>query len=198
MTERKLLVGDILLINNTDKSAWFSNAQHIISGKPYTHTAVGIGEIAGFDSIIEADMVVTCRPFRTLYLNTQYEWEQWRFITNFPTRLDSILSELYNHFAESEYGFSQIVWFLYIALMKKLKKDARKSRNPFSPGTICTELVWWYLHNISIRYAYIGLNALNDKLAEWNPNNLFAGDIADIVHKFEGSLFVKVDEFKKS
>ena len=143
----KLQAGDILLINNTSKTDLFSVAQRLVTGKPYTHTALGIGDIAGYDSMFEADLIVGCRPFNRLYLNPQYEWEQWRPNNLAINKLD-ILHELFNDYSENEYGFGQISWLAWIKLMGKFGIDLRKAKSWFPGGTICTQLVWYELDKL--------------------------------------------------
>ena len=200
----KLQAGDILLINNTSKTDLFSVAQRLVTGKPYTHTALGIGDIAGYDSVFEADLIVGCRPFNRIYLNHQFDYEQWRPVGWSDSEIKDILTYLYNEYAENEYGFGQIPWLAWVKLMGKLGVDLRKAKSWFPGGTICTQLVWHYLDSL----ANIGNNTLlKNKVNEWTDHNLCASDIADIVHIFSGNslsrsqipnLFTLIGKYKKA
>jgi hypothetical protein len=174
-----LKLGDILLINNTSKTDLFSVAQRLVTGQPYTHTALGIGNIAGYDSIFEADLVVGCRPFNRLYLNPQYEFEQYRPQGISDDILAGILHDLFNDYAENEYGFGQIPWLAWVKLMAKFGIDLRKAKSWFPGGTICTQLVWHLLDELGSYY-----HLLKIKVNEWTDHNCCASDIAEIVHQF--------------
>ena len=196
----KLQAGDILLINNTSKTDLFSVAQRLVTGKPYTHTALGIGDIAGYDSMFEADLIVGCRPFNRLYLNPQYEWEQWRPNNLAINKLD-ILHELFNDYSENEYGFGQISWLAWIKLMGKFGIDLRKAKSWFPGGTICTQLVWYELDKLGDYNSQ-----LKAKVNQWTDHNLCASDVADIIHSFADNvynqschrLFTLIAEYKRS
>jgi hypothetical protein len=184
--------GDVVLINNTSKTDWFSAAQHIVTGMPYTHTALGLNPVAGYGSLFEADLIVGTRPFNRVYLNTQYEFEQYRPVGYTQTYLDDSLHTLFNDYAENEYGFGQIPWLAWIKLMAKFGVDLRKAKSWFPGGTICTQLVWHHLDTLG------DLNpALKIKVNEWNDNNCCASDIAEIVHAFTPSVFKLINQYKK-
>ncbi len=184
-----LQLGDILLVNDT-KWNLFSYAQHVTSGKPYTHVALGIGPVAGYDSIFEADLQVTTRPFTHLYLHKEYEYEQYRPINFTYKELFPFLHKLYNEHAEELYGYSQIPWFIYKGIMRVLGKDVSKQANWFSDGIICTGIGLLYLQMLSEKET-----VLKVPVSKFNIDTTWASDIAGIIHTFP-KVFKLIDQYK--
>lgn len=180
--------GDIIIFNST-KGGWFSSCQRFFTGLPYTHAAVCIGDVLTHPSIIEADLLVEVTPLKKTLDDTTKEYEAYRPNLPLPEwSVDTVLGNIYYNYTNNEYGFTQVLWFVYRWFMEKfLHKDVRKKNNPFSKGVICSELVFYYLAELSEHS-----KPLSDKISEWNPDTVHAGDIANICKQF----FTKIEEYK--
>jgi len=178
--------GDIILINSLGKnSTWYSKAQRFLTRKPYTHTAILLGDVCGTMSLLSANELVCVLPYKNYQGEAESGSEMEVYTFTHPPPIDmhhAILEKLYTKYAGTAYGFIQIFWFLYRWIMEGwFRRDVRRKRNPLTTGTVCSELVWYYLRDIS--YYYPELQA---KVNEWQANTIHAGDIADICKSLPG------------
>lgn len=171
-------IGDIILINNLEKD-WFSAAQRFFTGKPFTHSAVGVGRVMGYYSILEADILVEVTPvFKTLNQNIEYSVYEVHGVNK--NELFEIVKELYIEYSTKSYGYFQLLWFaFYRWLFELFGKDVRKKNNWFTSGVICSELVWYYFEKLGKKHFPQLLETIN----EWLPNTFHSGDVNNVVER---------------
>jgi hypothetical protein len=166
--------GNIVVFNVT-KGYWFAAAQRFFTGMPYSHAAIGFGEVKGDESILEAIFAIAITPFKKTRESTATDFEVWR-IKNVPqTRIEEAVKRAFERWAGETYGFAQILWFIYRWLNEKIGRDVRKQGNWFPDHLICSEVAYNYLWDISEQ-----VPSLRKKLDEWNSNSFHAGDVHSV------------------
>lgn len=170
MPFNELRAGDIIVFNSKN-GGWFSKAQRFFTRMPYTHTAVVIGDINGQSAILEAKTLVVVSPWK----NTQYDQSMsyWVFRPS-ATFNPAPLLDLWARYAGEEYGFGQLLWFVYRYVMESwpFRTDVRRQKNWFPYGDICSELVFNWIGWLSLGSA--DLAAIKE---EWTENTCHSGDI---------------------
>lgn len=167
--------GDIVCIN---ERGFYASAQRFFTKFPYSHTAVGIGDVCGYPSLFEAKAHMAVTPLELLFEEEEKEFEIYKVNID-PVIKSRAVDEIYHAYAGSIYGFTQILWFIYRWANEMFDRDVRKTTNPFSAGEICSEIVWHYLNIISE-----GIPELHKKVNEWNADTIHVGDIVAICKAF--------------
>jgi|WetSurMetagenome_2_1015567.scaffolds.fasta_scaffold62699_2 hypothetical protein len=163
--------GNIVVFNVT-KGYWFAAAQRFFTGMPYSHAAIGFGEVKGDESVLEALFAIAITPFKKARESTTTDFEVWR-VKNVPqTRIEEAVKRAFERWAGETYGFAQILWFMYRWLNETIGRDVRKQGNWFPDHLICSEVAYNYLWDLSEQ-----LPSLRKKLEEWNSNCFHAGDV---------------------
>jgi hypothetical protein len=140
--------GNIVVFNVT-KGYWFAAAQRFFTGMPYSHAAIGFGEVKGDESILEAIFAIAITLFKKARESTTADFEVWR-VKNVPqTRIEEAVKRAFERWAGETYGFAQIVWFMYRWLNEAIGRDVRKQGNWFPDHLICSEVAYNYLWDIS-------------------------------------------------
>lgn len=163
--------GDVIIYNQK-KGGFFAAAQRFFTGMPYTHAAIGFGDVKGFESVLEALFAIATTPFRRAREDMSVDFEVWRIKGVAQERIDAALQKAYDRFAGETYGFLQILWFIYRWLNEKIGRDVRKQGNWFPDHLICSEVVYEFLWDVSAE-----IPSLRKKLDEWNSNSFHAGDV---------------------
>lgn len=80
---------------------------------------------------------------------------------------------VYDTLAGCRYGWLQLLWFIPSRAWSLFFRRKFPIRNPFTGGIICSELTWYYLHQLGGEYA---------KMVEAHlPNEVNAAEIQDLV-----------------
>lgn len=179
-----LELGDIIIMNNKAKG-FYRWAIRLVTGKPYTHTAVGIGDIAGINSIFEADLCMATTPTDKTINDPLIDYEI--YYVNVPETFKAqMVSELYKAYAGDVYGFLQLPWYLYRRIALWFGVDIKGHRNWFTGGEVCSEMEFYYLMSISNFFP-----KLKTVLDTYTSDTASPGDIADIIHMFEPEIFIR-------
>jgi hypothetical protein len=141
---------------------------------PYTHSAVGIDKVAGYSSILEAKLCVTVTAVQTWYNNPDMDFRQYRLRSVYQKFDKGIVSELYLRFAGNEYGFAQVLFFVYRWIGETFKINMRNKKNWFPNGTICSELLW---DRIELLGKVMKDQRILDVIHQWNKDNFHSGDV---------------------
>ena len=171
--------GDIFILNRKGKFGnFYSKAQRFFTKLPFTHAAIQFGEVKEFESIISADELVCLIPTQKYFDEEKFgtDIEIWRIKNANKNDIEFYLERLYECLAGTSYGYVQILWFIYRWFMESVfQKDVRHFNNPFKNGTVCSELTWKFLYNMSDK-----IPELRKKLNEWTPDTVSSGDIHNI------------------
>lgn len=175
-------IGMIYVFNNQDKSSIYSRLQHFFTKMPYSHTAIGAGDIMGDKHVLSSDHLCFLQPIETYIKSGKITQEVFKFKKASYVKTAPIIKKLHLQYSGTTYGYVQILWFAYRWLMEKLGKDVRKHHNWFATRTvICSELSFLYLHELA---DMCQLTDLKDKLNEWHKDNVHVGDIRNIITCF--------------
>ncbi len=161
-----------VVVFNVKHGGFFETAQRFFTGMLYTHAAIGFGEVTGYESVFEALFAIAITPFERTRNNTDIDFEVWSLKGVPREHIDAAIHNAYLRFAGEEYGFFQILWFIYRWLNAKLGRDVRKEGNWFPDHLICSEVVYKFLWDVSA-----DAPSLRTKLNEWNSNSFHAGDV---------------------
>lgn len=174
--------GAIFLFNNNSKKSWYSKLQHFFTGYKYSHTSMGLGLQFNDIYVLSSDKLCYVQPLYKYLMSDDIYMEVYRFKL-LDDEADDIINRLVLDYSGREYGYTQILWFVYRWFCEKfLKKDVRKKHNWFAENTIvCSELTYFYLKELSIVYR---LHDLRAKLDEWHSSNIHVGDIKLILDSF--------------
>ena len=173
-------LGSVIIFNST-KGGRFSAAQRFFTRMPYTHVAGSIGTVSGEESILEAKMSVSVTPWKHVLDNKTEEYFIFEPTSALKQKdIEDALYYVYDRFAGETYGFLQLLWFVYrwIAESWPFKADVRKKGNWFPDNQICSEVWWWYLHELATKYPDI-----SNVIEEWNSNSVNAGDMFMILRR---------------
>lgn len=172
------MIGDVILLNRK-KGGWFSFLQRKFSGLPFTHCAISAGFILGEESCFSASEMILLERLQAYYEEDGTDIT----IYHLPTISDQIkydtIKELYKTYNGQFYGFLQLLFFVYRFLGEKLGFDMRRKKNWFPKNIICSEMLWYYFY--MLREHIPGMSKVLD---QWNPNNVFAGEIDQICQMF--------------
>jgi hypothetical protein len=169
-----LKAGDIIVFNSKH-GGWFSKAQRFFTRMPYTHTGVVIGDINGIPAVLEAKTLVVVSPWSTAQFDPSMSY--WVFRPTLENFGLAPLMDLWTRYAGQEYGFGQLLWFVFRYVMESwpFRADVRRHRNWFPNGDICSELVFNWIGWLSL-----GSRKLEEIKNEWYENTCHAGDIFTI------------------
>lgn len=181
--------GDIVVFNAT-KGGWFSAAQRFFTRMPYTHTGIIIGDVNDESALLEAKMSVSVTPWKPF--TTDPTLQYWVFRPAMSVNPQA-LSDLWHRYAGHDYGYFQILWFVYRWIMESwpFRADVRGQHNWFPTGDICSEVTYNWIQWLSMQ------DPLLDALVmEWNENTCHSGDIYTICSK--SRLDFTLVEFKNT
>ena len=170
-----------------------SLGQRVFTRQPWTHTAIMLDPIVGVDSFIGADLTVDVQPFAHIRDDHEaYDYVVFDPLEFTTEQITAALAQTYTRFAGKTYGFLQLLWFIERWTMWTLfKKDVRKWHNPFPNGTICSEVVWWYLWFLGEYRPEI-----RTLLDHWRSDTFHAGDAAFVMSILGArGLFAPGDEW---
>ena len=172
--------GDIILCNRLGKeSTFFSDCVRYFTGFPYSHSALIMTNVYGYQSVLTADEVVNCQPVSNYWNESRTDFEVYRIPKVTTKDKKDALTQCYYNYSGQLYGFTQVLWFVYRWFMEHVfKKDVRRAKNPFGSGIVCSELVWDYLDIITKDNP--NLIELRNFIYQWTPDTVAAGDIAII------------------
>ena len=177
--------GSVVVFNAT-KGGWFSSAQRLFTGQPFTHTAVFTYPVCNQTSYMGADMVVSIQPWGNAVNNPTMDYIVYTPVGFTEEQIQVALAQTYIKFAANEYGFAQVLWFVYRGLMWSVfKKDVRKQHNFFPNGVICSELGWWYFYFLGEFQPKI-----RDFINQWRPDTFHSGDTAYVLHSLKEFFMV--------
>ena len=179
-------IGDVIVMN-ARKGSFYRYLIRWLTGQPYTHTAFGIGNVAGVNSIFEADLCMATTPTSVTVTDDNIDWEIYEVIGISNEKKLQYVSILYEAYAGETYGFAQLPWFAYRALAEQLGYDVRGQKNWSRAGQFCSELTYYLLKMYALDYP-----ALDARLNEWTPGTISPGDIANICHEFNNIFIRKV------
>jgi hypothetical protein len=165
-------VGNIVLLNRK-KGGWFSTLQRFFTKMDYTHCAIVVTKYKNREMVLSADELIELYPLQKYFEEKDTDIEIWELEGDY----EAITDILIDRYVGTYYGFTQVFWFVFRWFMEIFGKDVRRYRNPFCHGTICSELVWYFLEAIPNEN-------LNDRVHEWNPDTIHAGDTARICREF--------------
>jgi hypothetical protein len=175
MESLKFKTGDIILLNRKGAAAnFFSKGQRFFTRMPYTHSAILLENIFEQQSILTSDELTNIQALSNYLKEPETDIEIYK--VKVPQEMKEYeVKSMYNRYAGKKYGFAQILWFMYRWLLERFGIDARRKKNFFPGGVICSELVYHYLVEIAKNYPQ-----LNKKLKEWNAETVHVGDIKHI------------------
>jgi len=185
MTADEFLPGDVLVLNDR-RGGWFSSTQRLVTGMPFTHSAVFVGDVLGIPSVFEAREVATFYPVANYLGNPNVDYVVYRPVLAWAGEKGEALRGTYTRFAASIYGYFQLVWFLWRRFWEIFGVDMRNKKNHFPLGDICSEIVYRYL------WALPQTSETNAILSEWNDNTVHSGDINVICRRLP--TMVKIGE----
>mgnify|MGYP002353996246 FL=1 len=133
------------------RSGFYPNAVRFFTKSKWSHCFVVINQVFGEVSVIEADLKVQVVPFHREYVekNADY-YEVWEPIAATDSDVLRATSSVYLQDAGKIYGFLQIPWFAFRAVMRFFGVELR--RNWYRDGEICSELLWNYLMQLGPKY----------------------------------------------
>lgn len=171
-------VGNIVVVNST-KGGFLSWAIRWITGCPYTHCAIGAGDVVGIPSIYEAQILISIGPETHITEDLTSEYEEYEVIGMSQDQLLPLVSYLYDLYAEHQYGFLQLPWYIYRRAGELLGYDMRAKVNPFNKKEVVCSVLDFYL--------ILGISSQFPELAKtcepYSPHSVHPGDVALIVHK---------------
>ena len=162
--------------------AWL---QRVFTNKPETHCSIYIGQLHRMEIDVVYDAGASVR------------YDEWSFNPDTHTvfqigvterEAKQVIDSLRRDFGNTLYGVPQLPYFL-LRWMFGWFFDVRRWWFPFRWGTICSELVWYYLYRIAVRQRWTDLV---EYLNEWHPDNFHAGDCRQVLDKFTGIYFNKI------
>jgi hypothetical protein len=166
-------LGDIIVFNET--KGIYPKLIRFFTGKPYTHTAIGIGDIAGFPSTFEAREVTTSRIWDKIQADKTIEYEVYEVTLEFKPAIQQACRDIFEEYNDYQYGYMQIPHFLHLWMMRKMGKNPKQEEPWFQEGIFCSEITYLALQSIS---------KIKDYLDGWLINNFSPGDTADCLHRF--------------
>lgn len=180
--------GDIVLVNNT-KGGILPALIRFITGRPWSHTAVGslplhaLVEQKAYDQVFEANLLCMQTLFYDYRKNSFMGLRVYRFRDLPMSWAERICVMQLDHYNGEVYGFAQLLWFVYRRLIELLHLPTRWAVYNFFPkNRICTEVVWEYLG--ALRYGMVGTPTaifLAQALNLRDQNSVHPGDIEDIM-----------------
>lgn len=171
-------IGNICVVNST-KGGLLSWLIRVVTGCPYTHCAIGAGDVAGVPSIYEAETLISVGPETHITEDVTREYEEYEVIGMSQDQLIPLVAYLYDLYAEHQYGFLQLPWYLYRRAGELLGYDMRGKVNPFNKNeVVCSVLDFYLIMGISSQFP-----ALAETIKPYSPHSVHPGDIAYIVHK---------------
>ena len=163
----------------------YSWLQNTFTNMPETHCAIYVGSLHRQEKEMVYDAHYSVR-FGTLSFN---EERNTLFLIGAEDKeLKPVIDSLIEDYEETIYGFFQLPYFI-LRWMFGWLFDVRRWWFPFKKGKICSELVWEYLYRIAKKKRWLDLM---DELNKWKPDNVHAGDIRQIINKFENKYFTKI------
>jgi hypothetical protein len=129
-------------------------------------------------SVQEAGMVVQLGPLERLYTNNPSE-DYWIYDCTKVTLEQKLkaLDYCFKEYAIVEYGYLQLLWFVYrwfcVEILKQNNKDVTRRNNWLSKGVICSELQYEYLIQLGGEYAEL--------VRDFNQDTIQAEDLRLIV-----------------
>lgn len=191
------------------KNSFISKAIKFFTGKlakkynvkSYTHSMYIIGDVLKVESVLSAELAISVMPldaFRT----KDYSFDVYKVNDHLTmSEIDEILREIYVKTAGKDYGFLQLLWFVYRWLMELFGFDVRKQKNWFPNGDVCSENTYRYLYN-RLKRNFCDSRTLTDylikqttkQMEEWNENTFHPIDLAYVMKK-EHSLFEHVESW---
>ena len=175
--------GNILIVNKKGKDAswmwkfWYV-LQRFFTGAPYTHTALTSFTNETGTFVFSVEELLTLR-FLDDFLNL-VDSDLYIFEINLE---ESILTPFVNkqikNFLGQNYGYAQLIWFVYRWIMEKFGKDVRRDTNWFANGEICSESVYLYLQDLATIEP-----DLKRSLNQFNQNTCDVGDIMNILQHY--------------
>ncbi|OGU56696.1 MAG: hypothetical protein A2V66_16280 [Ignavibacteria bacterium RBG_13_36_8] len=182
------MVGDFIILNNKEANI-LSRAIKFFTRSKFTHTAIGMGKVLGEEATLGAELLISVLPLKRWTEDSEVEVIIYRPV-KIPSKIKrEIVKEMYEHFVGTEYGYFQLLWFIWRWIAEGLGFDVRKRGNWFPEGTICSELNFYYLERLA---KYYNDNDLTVRLQEWNGNNFTPRDAYTVINEFKGTLFKEV------
>jgi hypothetical protein len=166
--------GMIFLSNN--KKGFFPAAIRFFTSSKISHSGLGFFPFGNNPSVIEAGSLVQVVPFAKHYKldeSKQY-WAYQLIKVKSTNEMNQSLNKLFYQFAGVQYGYLQLIWFMYRWINEKIfRRDVRHQKNWLSDGVICSELCWHYLNNFGGEYAEL--------VSGFNPDTIQAQDIWNLI-----------------
>lgn len=168
---RMIRPGDIGL--GAKRSGFYPKAVRFFTKSKYSHVFMVIHPIYGELSVLETDLKVQCVSFDKEYGSGKNadKYKIFRPIAANESELYNALRYTYATHAGDVYGFFQIPWFAYRAILSLF--GITVSRNWFPDGQICSETPLIYLQNINSKY--------KKAFDHLTPNETSPEDIAKVV-----------------
>jgi len=184
--------GDIMVFS-AQPGDWYSKAQRIITGMDWTHAGVGTANYYGHPSYLDTRELTMVSRLDDIINNKNQKFVIYEFIGLTDEQKSIIAKTIWEERIGSYYGFVQILWFIYRAIMERwFKKDVKRNKVPFRGGYICSENTY---RAIEIALEYMTLpNKLKTQivLRQWTSNTVHAGDIHTIMEMLVKANICKV------
>ena len=175
--------GNIIVVNKKGKDAswmwkfWYI-LQRFFTSQPYTHTAITTftNDLGTF--VFSVEELLTLR-FLDNFLDV-ISSDIYIFEINLEEEiLVTFINKQIKNFLGQNYGYAQLIWFVYRWLMQKFGKDVRRDTNWFSNGEICSESVYLFLQDLSNLKPELKI-----MLNQFNQNTCDVGDIMNILQHY--------------
>lgn len=173
--------GDLGL--SAKRKGWYPAAVRFFTQSKYSHIFIIADEYYGQIQVIETNLNVTTTSFKKEYEKKNADsFVVFRPIKTTQSEIHDALHYIHGAYSGDTYGFLQVPWFAYRAIMRVF--GFKPKYNWFPAGQICSETPLEYLKLI---YA--------DAFSHLTPNECSPEDIAKVV---EGrpDLFMFVMERK--
>lgn len=167
-----------------NSTSWLSKLIAFFTRSEWSHTFLLTRPVSHLQTVAvqEANTIVRVVPFGKFYADkVEQKWEIWEVKGLNQADMDAALSLCFDRYSGVTYGFLQLPWFIWRWLNEKLGRDIRKTRNPWSKGIICSELVFEFLHVIG----------KGDLLADLQTNTVHPEDLLRIF-KAHPEMFARV------
>lgn len=181
-------------MNAVTSKSLYTKLQRFITGKNVTHSFVILDQYYDDFQLLDAKMSVTLCPFS--FINHPGN-EVWLYKINIDEKKSYDLRKLlYQTYIGENYGFSQLIWFVWRRINEILfKRNMRNKKNWFSNGILCSEIVWNTLYNCSINDE--NLKKIDEFLFQYNVNSFHSGDCKELLDLLVSNKIIEKLEVEK-
>lgn len=181
MSKFESFEGDIMVFS-AQPGDWYSKAQRIFTKMDWTHAGVGLSNYYSEHMYLDTKEISLSNKLSPIFNDPKQKFVVYEFVGFTDEQKYEIGKRIWGERLDKYYGFVQILWFIYRAIMERwFNKDVRRNKVPFRGGYICSENTY---RAIEIALEYMTLpNKLKTQivLRQWTSNTVHAGDIYTIM-----------------